>query len=366
MEFCCKESVFLELLQIAIWNKQPDLDTFKELKLEDWEEIFTFSVKQGIQAIIFDGIVRLPEKIQPSRNLKLKWIVNVDSIERRFERYLNTCAELVQLYAKNNIKVMLLKGIGLADQYPEPRHRECGDIDIWLFGDYKRGNEVIKKQGIKMDHADQKHLLFYFQNIPIENHRTFSNEHRYKADLILEAALNEIIKREKCEMVALPQNTSAFTPPPTFNAIFLARHMIVHLVNGICVRHLCDWAIFLQRNQGKYDSQYVIEAFRKAGMLELVSAFSSICVKYIGLPKECNPFVSTEISELSETIFTDILRRSVYEINTLNPFKILIHKWKRFYSYRWRYKLAHGISTPKVIYAYLKIHITSPFDIFRA
>lgn len=361
-----KESVFLELLQIGMWGTHPNLERLTGLTPEDWEEVIQFSIEQGVQAIVFSAALHLPENLHPPRHLKLKWIVNVDAIEKRFDRYLNTCADLVKLYAKNGIKnIMVLKGIGLAYQYPIPQHRECGDIDIYLFGDYEHGNRAIKREGIKLDHADKKHLMFYYQGIPIENHRKFLNEHRYKVDVLLETVLNETLKTVECDIVALPQNVSVLSPPPTFNAIFLARHMIVHFPSGMSVRHLCDWAIFLEKNQGKYDTKYVIRELQNTGQLELITIFSSICVKYLGLSKSCNPFEEVEDSELEERIVADVLRGDSELTDSSNPFKIMMSKWNRFYNSLWKQQLSNRMSKPHLIWESVVEHIINPSSIFR-
>lgn len=359
-----KESILFELLKLALCDKQPNLDIFEGLTANNWSEVITLSVEQGVQAIVFDGAMKLPCDIQPPRNLKLKWIVNVDVIEKRFEKYINSCAELVKIYAQSDIKVMVLKGIGLAYLYPVPHHREGGDIDIWLFGKYKQGNEVIEKHGIELRYEDKKHMVFYFNGIPIESHRTFLNSDMYKVDMKLEIALKKIIKSQQCDMIPLPLGEFAFAPAPTFNAIFLARHMVTHFYGGIVVRHLCDWSVFLKKYYGKFDTQYVIEEFRKAGILELVAILSNICVKHLDLPKQFNPFESVESPKLEARIFKDILVVKKV-VNSSNPFRIFIHKTNRFCKSLWKAQLVHRVSKSYIIWKSIKSHITNPYLIFK-
>lgn len=368
MELNRIESAVLTLLQSAIWEKQTNSRTFKGLTAEEWEELIQLSVTQGVQAIVFDGVLKLPSHLQPPRPLKLKWIINVDATEKRFDRYLNTCADLIKLYADNRIKTMVLKGIGLAHLYPVPKHREFGDIDIYLFGNYKRGNELIKKEGIKLEHADKKHLMFYYKGIPVENHRKFSNTHRYKVDAQLETALNEIMIINACNMVALPKKVTMFTPPPMFNAIFLARHMIVHFASGISIRHLCDWTMFLFKNHGNYSVNYLINEFRHTDQLEMITILSDICVKYLGLPKSYNPFQAIEAIEtleLEKRIFEDVLRGDSTLTTSSNPFKIVLSKWNRFHRSLWKHQLAHRVSKRHLIWESVIEHLITPSTIFR-
>ena len=359
-----ENTICLELVQIAIWNKQPNLDILNSLTSEDWAKISEFSNKQGVYAIVFDGAMKLPINMQPPRNQKLTWLVNVNSIEDRFDRYLNSCAELVKLYAQDNIKVMLLKGIGLAYQYPVPRHREGGDIDIWLFGNYKRGNELIEKQGLELFHEGEKHISFYFQNIPIENHSRFLASNLSAVDKELEDSLEEILKRESCDIAALPQDTSVFTPSPTFNAIFLGRHMIKHMIDGASIRHLCDWSIFLEKYYGKYDQKYIINAFNKAGMLELITALSNICVKHIGLPKCYNPFEDMDTEKLESKLFAAIIYKKE-KLQSSNTLKIFFYKCSKFYNSIWKKELVEKRSKYEIVLKAIKNFVLNPSRLFN-
>ena len=68
----------------------------------------------------------------------------------------------------------------------------------------------------------------------------------------LNALLTAVLEQEGvCEI-----GENIAVPPATFNAIYLLRHAAVHYQKeGIAVRHLCDWACFLERHGHEIDRQ---------------------------------------------------------------------------------------------------------------
>lgn len=63
----------------------------------------------------------------------------------------------------------LLKGLGLSIYYPRPEHRECGDIDLWL-DNCDKGNRLIEELGIKINYDSEKHAVFHYKGVMVENH----------------------------------------------------------------------------------------------------------------------------------------------------------------------------------------------------
>lgn len=54
---------------------------------------------------------------------------------------------MAAVFAENGIRLLLLKGLGLSRNYPVPAHRECGDIDIYLFGASDEGDRLLLQMG---------------------------------------------------------------------------------------------------------------------------------------------------------------------------------------------------------------------------
>src|SRR3989339_1447331 len=106
---------------------------FTDFQLDhtQWNELLTLAAKQGVFAIAYDG---LPDTLLPElpKDITIKWQLGVENIEKRYDRQIGVLKELISIFNKNGIDLLLLKGLGLCSMYPEPNHRECGDLDIYL------------------------------------------------------------------------------------------------------------------------------------------------------------------------------------------------------------------------------------------
>ena len=72
-------------------------------------------------------------------------------------------------------------------------------------------------------------------------------------------------------------------PPATFNAIYLLRHAAVHYQKeGIAVRHLCDWACFLERHGHEIDRQLFHKALADYRLDRFEALMTAAAVRYLG------------------------------------------------------------------------------------
>lgn len=336
------ESMLFALLRLALWGKPADSSLFAAANMEDWANCMSLAVRQGVQAVALDGVTALPLVLQPPRPLKLTWATNTAAIERQYVRYLHTASRLVQFYEPHGLRVMLMKGLGLAEDYPVPAHRESGDLDIWLFGQYAEGNRLMMQQDICIDLHSPKHACFFFDGVPVENHQTFLNVTQYQIDRCLESVLHRSLAEGRCGSLSLPGEGSLLLPPPMFSAVFLARHLCVHFVSGIVLRHLCDWARFLSVHRGEFDTGEWVKVFREVGLLPVMQAFTRLAVEYLGLPPEDVSFLDLQPSALEEALLDDILHPAfpkLPERRTL--FSVVAFKWRRLMATRWKYTLVH-------------------------
>ncbi|HOS16871.1 MAG TPA: nucleotidyltransferase family protein, partial [Bacteroidales bacterium] len=105
------------LLMSGLWGIPPPSDLFIGINEEDWQYIFKQASKQGLMGIVYDGLSQSNKTVLP-RSLQLTWAVNVDAMEQRYNKHYQTLEQLTALYRQEGIRLMLLKGLGLAAAYP--------------------------------------------------------------------------------------------------------------------------------------------------------------------------------------------------------------------------------------------------------
>lgn len=139
---------FLVLLRAGLWGKFPENRGLFPLEEEEWERVFAMSRRQSVSGMVFDGICLLPETLQPSPAAFAKWIVIADAIEKFSGRMNAALKDLTGLFVSEGLRPVLQKGQGVAALYPEPSHRECGDIDFY----FRKGSRFDRLRDREKNH----------------------------------------------------------------------------------------------------------------------------------------------------------------------------------------------------------------------
>ena len=185
--------VLLEFLRAGVLDRSPNIQHIESI---DWERLLVQSGKQGVIGWVWDGICKLPISQQPPRQQRINWGLSAQEIWSNYQKHCEVLKTMITLCNENNIRLLLLKGIGLSKLYPKPQSRPCGDIDIYLFDDYYKGNKVFT--GHDVERID-KHATFVFNNVLVENHYYFLEPNTRQMRSInryLESTLNDVCLTE--------------------------------------------------------------------------------------------------------------------------------------------------------------------------
>ena len=151
------KKVLLSLIQLGIGNAKV-ADVPEDI---DWKVIEALAVRQGLSAVVVDGVEKLPSAQRPPRKVLMKWIATtLRSYEKRNRLYNKAVAEMAGWYNAHGFKMMVLKGFACGLDWPRPEHRPCGDIDIWLFGEQKAADAALTANlDILIDGSQHHHNL---------------------------------------------------------------------------------------------------------------------------------------------------------------------------------------------------------------
>ena len=126
---------FFSLVRAGLWGISAEPDLYSGLTSTQWQKLYRLAQTQSLLAIVFDGINTLPANLHPPRTLYLQWAAQTLQIEQANDRLNCMIIRLNDLYTTAGLHPVLLKGQGMAAYYRNPRHRQCGDIDIYLGED---------------------------------------------------------------------------------------------------------------------------------------------------------------------------------------------------------------------------------------
>ena len=127
------EQMLFALLRASLHQREVETAFFHQVSPRDWKECYLLAARQGVMALAWDGLLKLPAELMPPKALKLTWGLAVEAYEKKYERYCRTVDELLSFYQTHGIAAVQLKGVGLSACYPVPCHREGGDIDIYTY-----------------------------------------------------------------------------------------------------------------------------------------------------------------------------------------------------------------------------------------
>ena len=349
------DSRLLSLLKSGLWNIPLSMELFENIGEDDWKIIFKQSSNQGVIAIIFDGLMHNIKQLNISKKMLLTWTANVEAIEQRYSHQYKVIENLAEIFHKNNINILIFKGISLSSFYPNPSHREGGDIDIYLFGDFEKGNMIMESMGINVLSGgiiNPKHTIFYYQDIPIENHkRFFSNSYALRKNNYLESLIIENVNINQCEKHIIG-NQVVYFPSNLWNSYYLLGHMSTHLVNsGLTLRLLCDWAVFLNNYYSQIDFQALKYHFSKTDLYKSIQILTSITFHQIGFSSNKTlPF--PKLSEKLEAIILD--NYVLHPLNQENSdSKNLFKRYKKTVNLFKRVYISRKLTSNKFIFRYL-------------
>lgn len=309
-----ENSTLFSLLRHAIWQNCDEERIDFDLTTQEWQRLIEKAANMGVLAIAFDTLPKGEALPGLSKELIIRWGLSVQRLEDRNRRQREALRELIDIFRENQIEILLLKGFGLAENYPLSAHRECGDLDIYLFGDYEKGNGVIEALGIEVDKKITKHSHFFFKGIPVENHFSFLDVDLSKTDKNLEVHLNRILKEQGCETIMI-DDIAVRIPTPDFTSLFLTRHNITHFMDwGLVLRHFCDMALFFTHNAGRINFESFRKIITEENQFSFFSSFTQLAHVYLGMPDTPFP-VSDKHKALSERIIYETLNNKFRNVN---------------------------------------------------
>lgn len=277
-----QKEAFMQLLRQGLWEKQEENNNIFPLSAEEWQTLYEMSIVQTVQGIIYDGIRYLSPEHRPPRQLLLRWVAQIDIMERRNKQQISTQEIINQIFTTQPaIKYQILKGQGIAAHYPNPLHRHCGDIDLYFCGDEEteKANRRIESLGIMVTRGKGGESSYILNNVEIEHHS-------HLLDLN-----NPLLKKEQKQWERERFATIDIIPTPIANHLLISTHILKHWIDlGIGLRQLCDAAIMLKALHEQTDKEELRHTLRKFNILSWSKLLYSLLNKHIGLPKEYLPF----------------------------------------------------------------------------
>lgn len=348
-------------LQTKDVNEIPT-DSFSEMSMNDWKELRTMADKQGVSAIVLDGLNSLvssqgKEIIAPHidrnwwQSYVFGWMGIMAQTEQGNQRQLKVLNELSSRWAMDGLQTMVFKGQASAILYPNPLHRCPGDIDCYLFDQYAKSNEIARKFGAFVDESWYKHSVISYKGESFENHQFFVHTRDGKRSKLLEKELEDALNVSQSDYFNL--NESVLCPPIQWTAMFLTYHACAHFVSeGMRLKQILDWAIFLKIHQNDVKWPEFYAFCERHHLSRFVDVVTVIVKDYLGV-QIINNNIRKKSSYTERVLLSTLYDEDLVFGSGKGDWYNRFHLVRNLWTYRWKYIDIYQMSPLEQLWYYI-------------
>lgn len=302
------EKQFIDLLSNSIRNEVCK----KKYDNVDWNELINLSRKHKIEGLIYSALnkSRLLENIDEDKVKDLKkevfftgvtQISNMSKLEKVFNEF-----------SKENVPVIVLKGLVVREYYPQPEQRSMSDADIFVKAkDINKSKKILIDLGYTEVDAEASHHIKYIKSgypmIELHWHVMkrdgFSDELDLFEDDIWDRTIEVKVKGAKVLSLGYEDL-----------ALHLCMHMAAHLAaSGFGVRQIADLVLLVEKKGHLIDWTLFINKAEEFGFKKFIIIMFKICniLFSMDIPKEMAVY-KIDDEEMFESLISTIFDGGVY------------------------------------------------------
>ena len=267
----------------------------------DWAAVMKESLQQTVFLTALDAAAPLKEQIPPE--VFAGW-QKTGRAGLMSNARVNAAQQAMIALLPEGTPYVILKGEAAAAYYPRPELRGLGDVDFLI--DPARGEaleRLFREAGYTESHeAHARHRVFRKPGAHLEMHYEPAGIPEKAAGERVRAALAGVLERA----VPAAGGMGPFSAPaPRDHALILLLHMQHHMLGeGLGLRHLCDWACFVQKTADEPFWGELTDTLSSIGLLTYAAVMTATCARYLGTP--CPDWAAAP-EDVCEAVMEDIL-----------------------------------------------------------
>ena len=340
-----KRELIYDLLRLALSEDKAQVGAFAGVDDAAWHEVYSVLSMHGLAAVAYAAVERLPEEVRPPKDVVLKFISAKMKGQQSYAKLKGLAGKIDEVVKGIGQKGLLLKGLSLAEYYPEPESRKFLDIDLYAPDAGRVIDDAFVAKGVEVDTDFYRHSHMTLSGVLVENHHCLLDVRGRKKLALLDADL----KSMAVEHLKSFDGPGLYYPDVRFSLIFNLHHAMSHFIyEGISFKFLVDWIYFLRKERAFLTTDQTAASLRKHGLLKFAAVMSEVSVRHLGLALEDVPeCVRTEMAVLNPVVvdrFIDDLFRPYEQIHQKNIIAERLHSVRRIIKSAWKPKEFFGQS----------------------
>jgi hypothetical protein len=299
---------FFRLIKNSVFGGDEVVEPMSNWK---WNQLLVMAGEHGVDAIVMDGIRPFIHKgtLCLKKELLEKWNSRVIAVENSNHEMNIALAAIFKEFSHQQLRPILMKGLGLSLLYPMPEHRTCRNIDIFFsyLPQADKADIWAREYGKNIDDSDKRRLGYYWMGVRMEHHRHMQVLMNRRLNKQLQRIVNGEIRCCDSSYISI-NGVKVEVLPPTMNLLLLLTNIARKVIDdGLDMQQVVDLGLFLRKMGDKVDFvkfQLWIESLKMVRMAQVIGI---LLVKMFDFDKEEVPFVHHEDDAAAKILLKELM-----------------------------------------------------------
>lgn len=293
------EKQVIELLNGAMHGYSVDLKD-----KVDWNKIIEEGRAHKVEGLLYLAVNKESSK-KIDKDLLDRWKLTTFQTGINQIQHIKKISEILNEFNKQDIPVLVLKGLVIRDLYPRPELRTMCDADLLVYkDDLDKAEKLLINQGYRvLENSEEMHRAYYKNGTLVEVHWVITNERYFEGiPQIEESIWKNAVEVNIGDSKALSMNDEDM-------AVHLCLHMATHLINrGFGIRQICDLVLLIEQRGYLINWDSFLEKIRLCNIETFTKVIFLICESLfnVEIPTQLRGNIKSSIvDDLIEDIFSN-------------------------------------------------------------